>query len=645
MLRIGLPVFVALCAFLVFLPALDAKFVNWDDDKVILKNANLRGFSEANIRWMFTQTKMGHYHPLTWVSYDLDHAIGQSRFDSLPEPVQQRYDMGFDPKIVHLTNMLLHAAVAVLFYFLARLLLRLVLPPKEGASDWPACVAAFVAAIVFACHPLRVETVAWATERRDVLSSVFLIPALLCYVRYAISPSAGRKVAFYVASIGLLLLSLLSKAWGITLPAVMLVLDVYPLRRIGGRAGWTTPRAVLAYIDKVPYLALAAVFAVWAGKAQETQLATMKSLEEWGAADRIAQAFYGLFFYSYKTILPLHLTPLVPLPVHNDPFALRYVVAALVVLAVAVLLLLLRRRWPAGLVLGICYAGILSPVLGVAQSGPQLVADRYSYLACLTWGLLAGAGLLWLMRRRAEVRWVRYALPVVAVAAVAVCATFAALTWQQTKIWQDSWALWRHAVKVDPQCATARLNLGLLERQAGNVDEAIKNYKAGLAVDPSDALLWNNLAVAVRENPARLDEAIAISRKAVGLMPEHPDLHFMLASSLEQRGDHEEALSEFARCIQLKPSVPKYHRGRGRVLMKLHRWDEAETAYERALALDRRLDPRSAYVIFNLDQLARIKEAQGDVARAIEYFKQILEIDKDNGPAIRGIARLQASSR
>ena len=126
----------------------------------------------------------------------------------------------------------------------------------------------------------------------------------------------------------------------------------------------------------------------------------MKSWTEWTGADRAAQAFYGLFFYSYKTLVPVSLTPLVPLPVNNDPWAARYVVAGAIVLGVALLIVVFRRRWPAGPILGLCYVAVLSPVLGFKQSGPQLVADRYSYVACLTWAILGGAGLLWLWRRR-----------------------------------------------------------------------------------------------------------------------------------------------------------------------------------------------------------------------------------------------------
>ena len=635
-----LPVVVFVATSVTFLPALDAEFVNWDDDKAIVNNPHIRGLTSENIRWMFTESKMGHYHPLTWLSYAVDHAIGAWRFESLPDTAQARYERGLDPRIFHLTNLLLHAATAVAFYFLARLLLCLVLPPPDDRPDEATPVAAALAALLFACHPLRVENAVWVTERRDVLSAVLLLVCLYCYLKYALTERRGAmKVALYVGSVVLLLLSLLSKAWGITLPAILLVLDVHPLKRLGGRAGWSNQRALLAYLDKIPLVGLAGYFAWRAKEAQGEQLDTLKSLAEWGYADRVAQAFYGLFFYSYKTLIPLELTALVPLPVSNNPLAWRYVGAAAVTLAVATLILLMRKRWPGGVVLAICYAVTLSPVLGFAQSGPQLVADKYAYLACLTWALLGGAGLLLLLRHRRTIPWARRASPVGAALAVVVCATYAELAWRQTLVWHDSRSLWTHAIQVDPRCVMARTNLGLLERQAGNVAEAIKHYKAALEVDPNDAILVNNLAVAVREDPQRQEESIELSRRAVALQPKLPDLHFTLAESLRKAGRLEEALVELKKCTRLKSRQPKYHRAMGKIFIARKQYKEAEERYKLVLQFELQLDPRGKFVIDALERLGRIMLAQGRSNEAAAYFERILALDPDNQWAQRGLTR------
>jgi Tfp pilus assembly protein PilF len=641
-LRLVLPVVVAVGAFLPFLPALEAGFVNWDDDKVILGNVHIRGLTSANVDWMFTETKMGHYHPLTWLSYAVDFAISQARYPELGEAAQARYNTGFDPRIVHFNNMLIHAACAVMVYFFALLLLRVVLPRRTEGRDVGAPVAAAIAALLFAVHPLRVESVAWVTERRDVLSGVFFVGCLACYLRYAVERQRmGVKIGWYAAAVVALLLSLFSKAWGITVPAVLAVMDVYPLRRIGGRSGWFSEKAVKAYLDKIPFAILAIIFAVQAKAAQGSQLDTLKSLKEWGIGDRIAQAIYGLFFYSYKTVVPTNLTPLVPLPVHNNPWAARYVVAGAVVLVIAVAVVLLWKRWPAGLALAVCYVAVLSPVLGVAQSGPQLVADKYSYLGCLVWPVLAGGALLWLWRRRREAGWARVAAPAAGGVAVVVCVVLAVMTWGQTRVWHDSWALWNHAVKVDPQCVLCRTNLGMLEREAGHVDEAIRQYQAAYEIDPSDPVLLNNLAVALRQDPKRLDQAIEILRKAVRLSPKFADLHYSLAKALEESGAVDEAEEEFLQAIRWKSGVPKFHRGLGELYYSQRRYGDAAKQYRRALKYDRALDPRSRGVINDLDRLARIAWQQGRQDDAIRFFREILEIDPDNGPALRGIARLE----
>ncbi len=644
--RIAFPVFVALCAFVTFLPALDAEFVNWDDDKVVTNNPHFRGFTSANLKWMFTQSKMGHYHPFTWLSYAIDHKLSKDGYESLSEKEKARYVSGLDPHIFHRTNVIIHAGVAVAFYFLACLILRLVLPPPTDRVDYATPIAATAAAILFACHPLRTETVAWITERRDVLSTLFLLPALLCYIRYAIQPTWRVKTAVYYGGAWLLLLaSLLSKAWGITLPAVMLVLDVYPLRRIGGKAGWVSERSIKAYVDKIPFVILAAVFAIWAKQAQGDQLGTLKNWTEWTAADRLSQHFFGLFFYSAKTILPVSLTPLVPLPVDNNPFALRYIIAALVVIVAAIGIVLGRKRWSGGVVLAVCYAGILSPVLGLAQSGPQLVADRYSYVACLTWAILGGAGLLWVFRNKSRERGISKAIAISLAGAISICGVFSVLTWRQAGIWHNSRSLWTHAVKIDPECVMARTNLGLIERQAGNIDKAIEHYEAAIAVNPNDSILLNNLAVALRQDPARRGEVIEIMKKAVRLEPEHPDLHFALASELKEAGQIDRAISELQKCIQLKAGQPKYHRGLGTIYMDKRDYPAAREHYEKALALEMKLNPRGRGVINALDRLGRISIAQNRAQEGAGYFEKILEIDPDNRPAINALKSLRRGTR
>ncbi|GJM26329.1 MAG: hypothetical protein DHS20C16_27440 [Phycisphaerae bacterium] len=646
-MHFGIPVLIVLCTFITFLPALSAGFTNWDDDKVITENPHVRGLTSKHVVWMFSEYKMGHYHPLTWVSYGIDYAISQSRYDNLDPETQNRYVNGFDPKIVHLTNLIYHVLAVVAFYFLARLILRISIhDPPQGVDIFTPLAAGF-AALFFGCHPLRAENAVWVTERRDVLSAMFLIPCLYVYLRFVLVQHwNGRKVALYIASIVLLTLSLYSKAWGITLPAVMLVMDVYPLRRVGGKVGWSVKRLANVVIEKVPFFVVALIFAKLAKAAQANQIGTMKTLAEWGVDDRIAQFFYGLFWYSYKTLVPINLAALIPLPAINNPLAMHYVAAALAVIVAAVALVRYRKRVPGLVTMAVCYVGVLSPILGIAQSGPQLVADKYAYLGCIPWAIAFGYGWMWLASRAKTESAKRINIAIPSAIAAFVVGAFATLAWKQSTHWENSYTLWVHSVAVEPECAIARMNLGLLERQRGNVDTAIEHYAVTRRLDPKNASVLSNLALALRQKlpknpkPSDFDELIKLQQQAIKLQPHMPDLYYAMGNTLVDAGRYDEALATLRKCVQVRRDAgqithPKYHRALGTLYMRLKQWDNAAMEYETALKLETNLDPKGLGVINALDRLGRICEAQGRRKEAAAFFRRLLEIDPDNGTAIK----------
>jgi hypothetical protein len=361
------PVAVALVVIGCFLPAVRADFVNWDDDLNFTDNPAYRGLSPSHLRWMFTTVQGGNYQPLSWLTLGLDYTL-----------------WGMNPAGYHLTSVLLHAANAVLVYLLVRTLLR-----RAGADPAGLGQAAVVGALVFAIHPLRVESVAWVTERRDVLCGVFYLLTVLGYLWMAEAKREGRPwrgCLFF--SLGCFVLSLLAKAWGMTLLAVLLLLDVYPLRRFApdGRG------RMALLLEKVPYALLAFAAFLLTVRAFVPFQAT-RTLAEHGVLARTAQAAYGLVFYVWKTGVPLRLSPLYVLEERLDPAAPRYLFAFALVAAITLGLVLLRRRWPWALAAWACYTLIVFPALGFAGAGPQIAADRFTYLACLPWAVLAAARL------------------------------------------------------------------------------------------------------------------------------------------------------------------------------------------------------------------------------------------------------------
>src|SRR5437870_4890194 len=327
-LRPGVAALLVAAVSVCFLPALGSQFVLWDDDMNFTDNPSYRGLSASHLRWMFTTLYGGHYQPLSWLTLGLDYTI-----------------WAMNPTGYHLTNLLLHAASALLVY---RMIVALV--PGVGAR------AALAGALLFAIHPLRVESVAWATERRDVLSALFYLATVLGYLRLVQAKRDGRPWrGWLAASVGCFLLSLLSMAWGITLPLVLLALDVYPLRRLVRRRD-----AVPLLLEKIPYAALALGGAVLAQLASN-QVPAKRTLAQHGLVERAAQAAYGLVFYLWKTLVPIRLSPVYLLEQTLRPTAPRYLASAAIVVGVTAAAVLLRRRAPWATVARACYAPVPPP--------------------------------------------------------------------------------------------------------------------------------------------------------------------------------------------------------------------------------------------------------------------------------------------
>jgi tetratricopeptide (TPR) repeat protein len=424
-----LPVWIALLAFEAFLPALANDWVtNWDDGIYLLENAAFRGWERAHLRWMWTAFFSGHYHPLTWMSYALDYQI-----------------WGLRPLGFHLTNLLLHSANAAIFFLVSRRSL------KSG-------IAAFWAALFFAVHPLRVESVAWVAERRDLLSGFFLLLSVLAYLRHAEEPSRSRR--FLSLSLAAYAASLLSKAMGVTLPAVLLVLDWQPLRR-------------KAWLEKTPYFLLAGA-ATAAGMAAQSASRGFWTWQQHGLAQRLAQGAYGAVFYLFKTAFPFRLSPLYEMPAKLNPWQMRFLLSGAIVTLISILAWRLRRRQPLWLSAWLSYLIMLAPVCGLlAQFGPQLVADRYSYLPGLAAALLAGAAVS------------KCRLSAARPAAGALVFGLMILSWRQTAVWKNPETLWTRVLAVEPESALAHNNLGVMLSHQGDLQAAREHFESSLRTNGS----------------------------------------------------------------------------------------------------------------------------------------------------------------
>lgn len=524
-----------------FLPTLGNGFVSWDDATNFLNNTNYRGLHWANLRWMFTSVHLGHYIPVTWLTLGLDYVL-----------------WGMNPKGYHLTALLLHATNAILFYLLAGRLLKLGLAPgREGAlaGVW---LGAAVAALIFAVHPLRVESVAWVTERRDLVCGLF---TLLAAHGYLTAWSRGDRErlhsGWYWATVLLFVLALLSKSIVVGLPLVLLVLDFYPLRRLSrntpGRA------ACLARLvrEKAPFLALSAALTL-AMLVHGARHHLLTSLETLGIVERLGVSGYGLAFYLWKTLLPWPLSPFYELHHPIRFLSAKYLGSAVGVLAVTLGFLMARRRYPAGLAAWVAYVVLLLPVIGIVHNGEQSVADRYSYLPCLGWALLAGAGVSWCWRRRRSTVPARVARLVLTLSATVVFA-LAGLSGLQIRVWHDSETLWRQVLAVDPESAFGHYYLAQLVASKGRFVEARAEFERAVELAPDRlpkakatfcALLGTelqragDLAGAERNYRAALaywsDQVVALNN---------------LGGIQALRGQRQEALDSFRHVLRVKPGM------------------------------------------------------------------------------------------
>ena len=543
----------------VFGQTLRHDFVNFDDHVYVYENPVVtRGLTLHGIAWAFTNPHARNWHPITTISHMLDCQL-----------------YGLKPGGHHFTNVLLHS--------LAIILLFLVLQQMTG-SLWP---SGFVAAI-FAIHPLRVESVAWIAERKDVLSAVFFMLTLGAYVRYVRRPSVGRYLAISI----LFALGLMSKPMLVTLPLILLLLDYWPLGRdqrsenrsqkaqVRGqkRQSWL---ALVA--EKIPLLVLSAascVITFLVQKRGSTQIDQLPFM--W----RLNNAIVSHVAYLWQMFWPAKLAVFYPHP--NDSLLLWQIIGALVILiSITAIVTVLRQKRPYLLVGWLWYLIMLLPVIGLVQVGEQARADRYTYLPQI--GLYLG--LTWLVVDL-SMRW-HWRRKMLATGAVTVILL---LSWRasvQASYWKNSESLWTHALAVTSGNDVAHNNLGFIFLRRGELAEAISHFETALRIRSQSAeshynlglaLIHNNLANALVRK-GRVNEAIPHYEKAVVLRPDYADAHYNFGIALLQQGRIDEAIAHWQKTLSIQPGDLEAHVTLGDSLIRKGQVDDALAQYETALQL------------------------------------------------------------
>lgn len=583
-----LAVALALLTLALYWPATHNDFVKYDDDEYVTENRHVQsGLSWDNAAWAFTTTDVSNWHPLTWLSYMLDVEL-----------------FGLDPHGFHATSVVLHALNAALLFWL--------LHGLTGALAPSLCVAA-----LFAAHPLNVQSVAWVSERKNVLSTLFWLLAMLAYAAWVRRPRAWT----YVCVTACLALSLLTKPMAVTLPFVLLLFDYWPLDRwrLGQRRLW---------LEKIPLVALVALFSVVTFQVQHAGGSVIAG-SAIPAGVRAANATWSYLAYLGKTVWPLELAAFYPFPKAVPVWRVALALGSITV--VTGVLFRWREALRPQLVGWLWYLGTLVPVIGLVQVGSQAMADRYAYVPLIgIFIAVAWAGAALVDRGLVPAR-------VAGGFAAALVLALSLRTLQQTATWHDTVALFEHAVRVEPAAWVAHYNLGNAYGALGRREEAINEFRATIQWEPAFARAYNNLGDAL-DGAGRTTEAIPNYERAIQLKPDLVEAYNNLGIAYAAQGKPEAGVGMLRTATQMRPDFLEAYLNLAITLRQLGRLPESLASASEAVALR----PGSALARYHravtLAQLGQL-----DVAR--QDLRVLQDLDPGLAARLQGLLEGRAAPR
>jgi Tfp pilus assembly protein PilF len=573
---VGIALALAVFSFLLYIPSLSAPFVDYDDPQYVTRNAMVQmGLTAQSVKWAVTTSTFGNWLPVTWLSHLLDVQL-----------------FGLNAGGHHATSAALHGLNATLVF--------LALQSMTGFRWRSAAVAAF-----FAVHPLRVESVTWIAERKDVLCATFFLLALLAYAAYSRRPSPWR----FGVVLGMHALGLMSKTMLVTLPCVLLLLDFWPLRRFaccapaedtvgeGARGDAPAGRSVgWLLLEKLPLFGLSAVSSVWTLTLQ-SEVGAM-----WGGRDftlwqRVANAVVSIPRYFALTAWPTNLSIFYPHPGHW-PIATVAAAGVLVAALTVASVVLIRRR--SYLAVGwFWFLGMLVPVIGLVQVGLQSIADRYTYIPGIGLLVMAVWGMADLLRARPQFRRPAVALGLAGLVALSVG------TIRQQRHWQSTYDLFSHALSVDQNNWLAHSMVGMVCDAAGEDEAALGHYKLAIELNPNHPDAYHNYGRKLHRL-GRLDEAMELYRKGLQIQPDHPMTHFNLGIALAARKQYDAAASELELASRYDPRNAMVRVAWGAALMSQGKGGDATARFNEALEID----PNNAFARNLLQQATAPQAAQ-----------------------------------
>jgi protein O-mannosyl-transferase len=525
-------------AFFIFKSSLGYDFV-WDDREIIVNNLHIRTFGFNSIFWAFTNTLGGHYQPLTWLSFIMNYHI-----------------WGLESYGYRLTNILIHSSNTVLLMLVIYSILKLFF--KTSANYFILITSSVVGALIFSLHPLRVESVVWITERRDVFSAFFLLISFLAYFNYRFHTETVRyensfNKKLYIISFCSFFLSLLCKAWGITFPVVLVLIDMAILH---------TKRLSIEFLldsirSKIPFIVLSVLFA-FVGIYAANKSGAMVSWEELTLTDRILQASYGFNMYLLHTLFPLNLSPLYLLGKTNF-YDIKFYAHFLIFITIFVSAFLIRNKYHWPLYFFTIYLVIILPVLGFSQSGPQIMADRYSYIALMPFSIVISCitlrGLKLIVNQEKYENKIILTCSFLAVLAIIIWALINN-TSRQILIWENEETLWSHAIIIDRFNYRALSNRADYRLKKKWYNKSFEDYSLILELDEHNAYALNGRASA-KIYMGDLNGAIEDLNSALVIVPNNVDVLLNRGVANHNLGKAEMARSDFQKIIKDYPKHVK----------------------------------------------------------------------------------------
>ncbi len=576
----------------VYLQVIRFDFVNYDDPDYVLDNSNIQhGLSKATLSWAFTTTHAGNWHPLTWLSHAVDWTL-----------------YGAKPGGHHLTSVLIHLFSTLVLFFSLR--------SMTGTVWRSGTVAA-----LFALHPMHVESVAWVSERKDVLSACFGMSSIWFYVQYAKLKSShpfflsGKVILIYVLALICLSLGLLAKQMLVTLPFVLLLLDVWPLKRLDKE------KVSGLFFEKLPFLVVVGIFipvALWAQSAGRSVV----SVSDIPLDQRLENVVISYFRYVVKMIWPTGLVPFYPYP-RIWPVGMFFSAAIFLVGGFGLSIWQLKRR--PFLFVGWCwFVGTLVPVIGLVQIGSQSMADRYSYIPFIGLFIATVWALSGFVKKNGLPLWC------VAIVTIAALTIFSTLTYRQVGFWKNSETLFRHTLNLMQENRVAHVNLGNALLDKGETNAAIEQFQAALKVMPNDPMAHGNLAN-ISLSRGDWNSAEDHYNAALAAAPNNKALHNAVGLALMRQNKVDAAIEHYEMALQISPEFINASFNLANAFLQQKRFDQAIAEYQRAL----RLDPKNEMIRANL-ALAFLGE--GRISEAALEYREALRLRPDFTEAHRGLA-------